>query len=84
MKIRVHTVEWLSHHLPGEPSGHEAEVEVAEDATPEDVIVQLSLPNDYHYSVAIDGTLVPHGEHRTRTLEAGQLLKILPEPKVAR
>jgi sulfur carrier protein ThiS len=84
MKITVHTVEWLSHHLPGQPSGHEAEVEVGEDATPEDVIAQLALPNDYHYLVEIDGAPVPHAEHRTRGLEAGQVLKSLPEPKVAR
>lgn len=84
MKITVHTVEWLAHHLPGNPSGHEAEVEVAEDATAEDVIVQLALPTDYHYLVEINGTPLPHGEHRTRALEAGQQLKILPEPKIAR
>jgi sulfur carrier protein ThiS len=84
MKITVHTVEWLTHHLPGNPSGHEAEVEVAEGATAEDVIVQLDLPKEWHYAVEINGTRLPHDEHRTRTLEAGQLLKILPEPRVAR
>jgi sulfur carrier protein ThiS len=84
MKITVHTVDWLAHHLPGNSPGHEAQVEIAEGATAEDVIVQLDLPTDYHYLVEINGTPLPHSEHRTRTLEAGQLLKILPEPKVAR
>ena len=82
MKITVKTVEWLSHHLPGEPAGNQAEIEVAQDATPESVIAQLALSTDHHYAVEVNGTLVPQGEHGSRGLAAGDLLTILPEPKV--
>ena len=29
MRITVKTVEWLRHHLPGEPADNQAEIEVA-------------------------------------------------------
>ncbi len=82
MKITVKTVGWLSHHLPGDPADNQAEVEVAEGATPEGVIAQLALPTDHDYAVEINGTLVPHGEHGSRALAAGDLLAILHVPKV--
>jgi hypothetical protein len=43
MRITVKTVEWLRHHLPGDPADNQAEIEVAQDATPESVITQLAL-----------------------------------------
>lgn len=82
MRITVKTVEWLRHHLPGEPAGNQAEMEVAQDATPESVITQLALSSDHHYAVEINGTLVPQGEHASRGLSDGDVLTILPEPKV--
>jgi len=81
MRITVKTVEWLRHHLPGEAADNQAEIEVAEDATPESVITQLALSTDHHYAVEINGTHVPQSEHGSRGLAAGDLLTILPEPK---
>ncbi len=81
MKITIKTVGWLSHHLPGDPADNQAEVEVAEGATPEGVIVQLALPTDLHYVVEINSTLVPPREHGSRALAAGDLLAILEVPK---
>ncbi len=81
MKITIKTVGWLSHHLPGDPADNQAEVEVAEGATPEGVIAQLALPTDHHYAVKINATLVPRGEHGSRALAAGDLLAILHVPK---
>jgi hypothetical protein len=37
MRITVKTVEWLRHHLPGDPADNQAEIEVAQDATPRTV-----------------------------------------------
>ena len=82
MKITVKTVEWLRHHLSGEPADNQAEIEVAQDATPESVIAQLALSTDHHYAVEVNGTIVPQGEHGSRGLADGDLVTILPEPKV--
>lgn len=81
MKITVKTVGWLSHHLPGDPPDNQAEVEVAEGATPEDIIAQLALPTDHHYAVKINDAPVPSDEHGSRVLAAGDLLAILHVPK---
>ena len=81
MKITIKTGGWLKHHLPGDPADNQAEVEVAEGATPEGVIAQLALPTDHHYAVEINGTLVHRAEHGSRALAAGDLLTILHVPK---
>jgi sulfur carrier protein ThiS len=98
MRITVKTVEWLRHHLPGDPADNQAEIEVAQDATdpadnqaeievaqdatPESVITQLALSSDHHYAVEVNGTLVPQSEHGSLGLAAGDVLTVLPEPKV--
>lgn len=82
MRITVKTVEWLRHHLPGDPADNQAEIEVDQGATPESVIAQLALSSDHHYSVEVNGTHVPQSEHGSRGLAAGDVLTILPEPKV--
>jgi sulfur carrier protein ThiS len=81
MKITIKTGGWLRHHLPGAPADNQAEVEVAEGATPEGVIAQLALPTDDHYAVEINGTLVPRAEHGSRALAASDVLTILHVPK---
>ncbi len=81
MKITVKAVGSLSDYLPGDPVDNQAEVEVAEGATPEGVIAQLALPTDLHYVVEINSTLVPPREHGSRALAAGDLLAILEVPK---
>lgn len=82
MRITVKTVEWLRHHLPGDPADNQAEIEVAQDATPESVIAQLALSSDHHYAVEVNGALVPQSEHGSRGLANDDVLTILPEPKV--
>ena len=82
MKITVKTIEWLSHHLPDNREGDQAEIEVAQGTTPDGVIAQLALSTDRRYIIEVNGTVVPHGEHGKRSLAAGDLLTILPEPKV--
>ena len=81
MKITVKAVGSLSDYLPGDPADNQAEVEVAEGATPEGVIAQLALPTDLHYAVEINGTLVPRAEHGSRALAASDVLTILHVPK---
>ena len=81
MKITSTAGGWVRHHLPGDPADNQAEVEVAEGATPESVIAQLALPTDDHYAVEINGTLVHRAEHGSRALAAGDVLTILHVPK---
>ncbi|NCF29111.1 MAG: MoaD/ThiS family protein [Gammaproteobacteria bacterium] len=81
MKITVKAIGSLSDYLPGDPVDNQAEVEVAEGATPEGVIAQLALPTDLHYVVEINRTLVPPREHGSQALAAGDLLAILEVPK---
>ena len=73
MKITIKAGGWVRRHLPGDPADNQAEVEVAEGATPEGVIAQLALPTDDHYAVEINGTLVPRAEHGSRALAASDV-----------
>jgi sulfur carrier protein ThiS len=42
----------------------------------------LALSSDHHYAVEVNGALVPQSEHGSRGLAAGDVLTVLPEPKV--
>ncbi|MCH9020200.1 MAG: hypothetical protein IIA73_07540, partial [Proteobacteria bacterium] len=51
MKITIKTAGLLGKYLPPGSAGNDAELEVAEGATPRDVIAQLGMPLDASYLV---------------------------------
>lgn len=78
MKITVKTAGNLGKYLPPGASGNLAELEVAEGATPLDVIRQLGMPPDGSYLVILNGTGVPKAERESRSLAADDTLAIMP------
>ncbi len=71
----------LAKYLPAGSIKNVAELEVAEAATPLDVIKQLGMPIDGQYFVALNGELVLKNERERRTLAANDKLSIMPPLK---
>ena len=78
MKITVKATGRLVRFLPAGASGKTADLEVADSATPNDVIRQLGMPEDGSYLVVLNGTSVPKAERASRTLAENDNLAIMP------
>lgn len=78
MRITVKTTGLLADHLPPGTSGDSAVLEVAEGATPQDVMTELGMPLDESYLVVVNDELVPKAERARRALEADDELTIMP------
>lgn len=81
MKITVKTAGLLSRYLPPGSAGRVAEIEVAEGATPIDVVVQLGMPTGDSYLIMLNGMSLPKAERATRVLAANDTLAIMPPLK---
>ncbi|MFQ6023035.1 MAG: MoaD/ThiS family protein [Acidiferrobacterales bacterium] len=81
MRIKVRTTGLLGKYLPPGSVKNLAELEVADGATPFDVIKQLGMPLDGNYLVALNGNVVPKSERDTRTLAENDKLSIMPPLK---
>ena len=80
MKISLKTAGNLGKYLPAGSRGSLAELEVAEDATPSDVMAQLGLPEG-NYLVVLNGENVPKAERASRRLTKGDQLSVMPPLK---
>ncbi len=78
MKITVKTTGLLGQYLPPGADGDMAEIEVAPDATPADVIKLLDMPPEGTYLVVLNGASVARHEHGSRVLSEGDVLAIMP------
>lgn len=81
MKITVKTAGLLGKYLPAGSARNRAELQVADTATPMDVMRQLGMPSDGNYLVALNGTVVPRGDRSTRTLSENDQLSVMPPLK---
>ena len=81
MKVTVRTIVRLGAHLPPGRQGNRAELDVAADATPADIIRQLGFTTDRNYLVKVNGEIVPQPRHGLARLRDNDELTILPKPK---
>ena len=81
MKIQFKTGGIFVDHLPAGTTGSTAELEVAEGATPLDVMRQLDMPLDENYLVSLNGEVVVISERDTRTLAENDHLAVMPPLK---
>lgn len=75
--IEVRTTGLLGEYLPEGSEENRAEIEVAEGATPADVMKQLGMPVEDNYLVSLNDTVVPRSERATRTLSENDTLAIM-------
>jgi sulfur carrier protein ThiS len=81
VRITFKTAGILQKYLPAGAKGLTAPLDVADGATPVDVMKQLGLPMADRYLVALNGTLVPTAERPSRHLTEGDELAIMPPLK---
>jgi sulfur carrier protein ThiS len=80
MKITVKTAGNLGKYLPPGSAGNRAELEVAEGATPAEVMARLGLPEG-SYLVILNGSSLPKAERGSRALAEADTLAIMPPLK---
>jgi molybdopterin converting factor small subunit len=78
MKVTIKLFALLGQYLPAGAADNAAEIEVADGATPSDVIRRLNLPQEYCHLVLINGLYLTPGERDTRPLAPGDALAIWP------
>ena len=78
MRITVRTAGNLGRFLPSGSALNSAALDVAEGATPADVIEQLGMPGDGSYLVVLNGKGVPKADRATRQLADNDDLAIMP------
>ena len=81
MKITVKTTGLLGQYLPPASAGNVADLDIAEGATPIDVMKQLGMPSERSYLVVLNGTAIPQSERARRTLTENDSLTIMPPLK---
>lgn len=78
MKITFKLFASLSDYLPAERRGNVVEIEVADNATVQQIIDRYQLPAKMVHLVVINGVYVEPADRLTRTLNAGDALAIWP------
>ena len=81
MKITLKTAGLLGRYLPPGSAANFADLDVAQGATPTDVIKQLGMPLDGRYLIVVNGTSIPQGERSSRVLAESDSLVIMPPLK---
>jgi sulfur carrier protein ThiS len=81
VKIQFRTGGQFVEHLPAGSSTNTAELEVADGATPMDVMRQLGMPSEENYLVSLNGEVVVISERDTRVLAENDHLAIMPPLK---
>lgn len=81
MRITFKTASGMVKFLPAGSRGPSAEITVADNATPRDVMIQLGIPPDGVYLVIHNGSGVTIANRETQTLAEGDTLAIMPPLK---
>jgi len=78
MKITFKLFASLTDYLPAERRGNVVDIEVADNATVQQIIDRYQLPAKMVHLVVINGVYVEPADRLTRTLNAGDALAIWP------
>ena len=81
MKIEVKTAGRLGRYLPPGSAPNSTELQVADGATPLDVMKQLRLPLEDSYLVSLNGTVVRKAQRDSQVLSSDDRLAIMPPLK---
>ena len=78
MRVRIKLYATLADYLPAGTKGNEADLDVAEDATPATVIAQLGLPEKMCHLVLLNGVYVEPSARAVLTFSDGDALAMWP------
>lgn len=78
MRVQVKLYAALSAYLPAAAQDNVFEMDLADGATPADVITALGLPGEMCHLVLLNGVYVAPAERATTELNAGDALAMWP------
>ena len=78
MKVRLKLYAALGQYLPAGAENNEVDFEVADGASPTDVIAALNLPQEMCHLVLVNGLYVAPSERDTKALEDGDAIAMWP------
>ena len=78
MKVKVKLFAMLDRYLPPGSDRNEAEIELANGATPAAVMEQLRLPTEMCHLVLVNGIYVAPDDRETRKLKETDVVAIWP------
>jgi len=78
MRITVRTAGLLGKYLPEGSERNRAALEVADGASPLDVMAQLGVPLEGRYLISVNGTALPPAKRPGHSLAEGDTLAIMP------
>ncbi len=78
MKVKVKLFAMLDRYLPPGSDRNEAEIELANGATPAAVMEKLRLPTDMCHLVLVNGIYVAPDDRETRRLKETDVVAIWP------
>jgi len=78
MKVTVKLYALLGGYLPDGATDNQAVLELAEGATPRDVMAKLNVPPESCHLILINGHFVPPSERESRRLDDGDVLAMWP------
>ncbi len=81
MRITVKTAGLLGKYLPAGSRANLAELDIAEGATPIDVMRMLGMPEDRTYLVVLNGENLPKAQRPRTQLSEDDELAIMPPLK---
>ncbi len=81
MRITVKTAGLLGRYLPAGSRANLAELDIAEGATPIDVMRTLGMPEDRTYLVVLNGENLPKAQRPNTQLSEDDELAIMPPLK---
>ncbi len=81
MRITVKTAGLLGRYLPAGSRANLAELDIAEGATPIDVMRTLGMPEDRTYLVVLNGENLPKAQRPSTQLSEDDELAIMPPLK---
>lgn len=78
MKITLKLFATLGEYLPSGARANAAQVEVADDATPNQVIEQFNVPQGMAHLVLLNGVYLDKAERNDQVIKADDVLAIWP------
>lgn len=78
MKVKVKLFAMLDRYLPRGATDNEAEIEIADGGTAEDVIALLNMPPEMCHLVLVNGSYLSADERGSRALTPTDVLAIWP------
>ena len=78
MKVRIKLYALLATYLPDGAEKNEADIDVADDASVQDVLNSRNLPDEHCHLVLVNGIYTPPSERPEKSVREGDHIAVWP------